>query len=65
LSAYAVVDITELGNGARMTVTTGARNPIATLRMILAKGWWDQPWKLISKDTASGFNAYWLVPAND
>lgn len=62
LSGYAVVDLVT-SDGEMLTVACGARNVVAQLRQILAHDWWDKTYKLISKDTSSGYSAYWLVPA--
>lgn len=60
---YAVCDVERLADGEVLTVQTGGLNVLAQLLLIAEKGWWGKPVKMISKDTAGGFDALWLIPA--
>ena len=65
-SVYAVCTLERLDGEepAVVTVTTGGQNVLAQLLLILEKGWWDNPVKMIAKDTATaGRKALWLEGA--
>lgn len=65
-SVYAVVDLERLDGEepATMQVACGGQNVLAQLLLIAKRDWWDNPVKMIAKDTSTpGRQTLWLETA--